>query len=52
MAIAITNEAPKPPRFETEADEARRWDENRELVENNLIGAMQSGTVERGRLKG
>ena len=38
----------KIPEFESETEEARWWDEHRDLVEENLIGAMRDGTAQRG----
>ena len=36
------------PKFKTEAQEAQWWYENREKVEDALIGAMDNGTIRRG----
>jgi predicted DNA binding CopG/RHH family protein len=36
------------PKFENEEQEAAWWDRNKELVEQNLLRAMQDGTAERG----
>jgi predicted DNA binding CopG/RHH family protein len=36
------------PKFESEAQEAQWWFENRDKVEDALIGAMDSGTIQRG----
>ena len=36
------------PKFATEREEAKWWDEHREMVEENLIQAMQDGTTHRG----
>jgi hypothetical protein len=36
------------PKFETEAQEARWWYENRDKVEDALMSAMDSGTIQRG----
>jgi predicted DNA binding CopG/RHH family protein len=38
----------KIPEFESEAQEARWWDEHKNLVEENLIAAMRDGTAQRG----
>jgi predicted DNA binding CopG/RHH family protein len=39
---------PKVPAFKTEREEARWWDENKEMIERNLISAMKDGTAQRG----
>ena len=36
------------PKFATEAEEARWWDEHMDAVGENLIAAMKSGTAHRG----
>jgi hypothetical protein len=36
------------PKFDTEAEEARWWDEHMDIVEENLVEAMDSGTAKRG----
>jgi hypothetical protein len=36
------------PKFDTEAEEARWWDEHMNDVEENLIEAIESGTAKRG----
>ena len=36
------------PKFQTEAEEAQWWYDNREKVENALIRAMDNGTIRRG----
>jgi predicted DNA binding CopG/RHH family protein len=36
------------PKFETEAQEAQWWFENRDKVEDALISAMDSGAIQRG----
>ena len=36
------------PAFATEAEEAKWWDDNREMVEGNLIRAIKDGTARRG----
>ena len=41
-------ERPKVPKFETEAEEARWWDDHRAMVERELLKAMRDGTVQRG----
>ena len=39
---------PKVPKFANEADEARWWDENKRMVEENLLRAMRDGTAQYG----
>ncbi|MGE5645732.1 MAG: CopG family antitoxin [Acidobacteriota bacterium] len=39
---------PKVPKFETEAEEAKWWDEHRALVEQELSKAMRDGTAQKG----
>ena len=39
------------PEFESEAQEARWWDEHKDLVEENLIAAMRDGKAQRGSAK-
>jgi predicted DNA binding CopG/RHH family protein len=41
-------ERPKVPRFETEAEEARWWDEHRELAEEELSKALADGSAQKG----
>lgn len=36
------------PKFKTEAEEAQWWYDNRDKVEDALIGAMDNGTIQRG----
>ena len=36
------------PKFKTEAEEAKWWDEHMDTVEENLIDAMQKGETKRG----
>ena len=36
------------PEFESEAQEARWWDEHKDLVEENLVAAMRDSTAQRG----
>ncbi|MFN0168035.1 MAG: hypothetical protein ACKV22_16545 [Bryobacteraceae bacterium] len=36
------------PKFETEAEEARWWDEHMDSVEENLVEAIETGTARRG----
>ena len=46
--MAATDKEIKIPEFESEAQEARWWDEHQDLVEENLIRAMRDGTAQRG----
>lgn len=41
-------EQTKVPKFASEAAEAKWWDGRREMVEDNLIRAMENGTGQRG----
>jgi len=36
------------PKFKTEAEEAQRWYDNRDKVEDALMSAMDNGTIQRG----
>jgi predicted DNA binding CopG/RHH family protein len=36
------------PKFKTEAEEAQWWDDNRKMVEDALIRAMDNGTIAHG----
>ena len=36
------------PKFASEADEAKWWDDHNRAVENNLVEAIQSGRAGRG----
>ena len=36
------------PEFATEAEEAKWWDAHQDMVEENLIRAIDDGTVQRG----
>ncbi len=44
----MTDEIRKVPVFETEAEEARWWDDNREWTQRRLLAAMKAGTTTRG----
>jgi predicted DNA binding CopG/RHH family protein len=39
---------PEVPKFATEAEEAKWWDNHRDMIEENLIQALDTGTAERG----
>ena len=41
-------ERPTAPKFATEAEEAKWWDDHKEMVEENLIQALRDGTARRG----
>jgi hypothetical protein len=36
------------PKFDTEAEEARWWDEHMDVVEENLAEAVETGTAQHG----
>ncbi len=38
----------KVPKFATEAEEAKWWDQHKDMVEADLIRAIEDGTVRRG----
>lgn len=38
----------KVPKFATEAEEARWWDRNAKMVENELVAALRTGTAQPG----
>jgi hypothetical protein len=38
----------KVPRFATESEEAKWWDDRQSMVEENMIRAMRDGTVQQG----
>lgn len=38
----------KVPRFATEAEEAKWWDDHMDVVEANLVEAIKMGTAQRG----
>lgn len=46
--MAATDRGTKILEFESEAQEARWWDEHKDLVEEHLIEAMRDGTAQRG----
>ena len=39
------------PKFASEAEEANWWDAHQDMVEENLIRAIEDGTVQRGTAK-
>ncbi len=41
------SERPKVPKFATEAEEAKWWDEHMDMVEEELLKAMDNGAVGR-----
>ena len=42
------SERPKAPKFETEAEEAKWWDDHRAMVDRELLKAIRDGTAQRG----
>ena len=38
----------KVPKFASEAEEAKWWDDHQDMVEDNLISAIEDGTATRG----
>jgi predicted DNA binding CopG/RHH family protein len=48
MTVQTKADRTKVPKFATEAEEARWWDEHKEMVEENLIQAIRDGTARRG----
>lgn len=43
-------ERQKIPAFASEQEEAKWWDEHQDMVEENLIRAIEDGSARRGRL--
>jgi hypothetical protein len=48
MTIPIKAARRKVPKFATEAEEAKWWDDHKEMIERNLIRAIDNGTVQNG----
>jgi predicted DNA binding CopG/RHH family protein len=48
MTMQTKADRPKAPKFATEAEEAKWWDDHKEMVEENLIQAIRAGTTRRG----
>jgi predicted DNA binding CopG/RHH family protein len=48
MPMPTTADRPKVPKFLTEPEEAKWWDDHKDMVEENLIQAMRDGTFLRG----
>jgi len=48
MTMPPKADRPKVPKFLTEAEEAKWWDDHKDMVERNLIQAMRDGTAVRG----
>jgi len=48
MTMPTKAERPTAPKFATEAEEAKWWDDHKEMVEENLIQALRDGTARRG----
>jgi hypothetical protein len=40
------------PKFDSEAEEAKWWDDNRDMVEDELLKAMRNRTVQRAAAQG
>src|SRR5205823_1574800 len=45
--MATSNRKMKIPKFSSEEQEARWWDDHKEQVENNLIAAMREGRAQK-----
>ena len=39
---------PKVPKFDSEAEEAKWWDDNQDMAEDELLKAIRDRTVQRG----
>ena len=48
MTMQTKADRMKVPQFATEAEEAKWWDDHKEMVEENLIQAIRDGTARRG----
>jgi predicted DNA binding CopG/RHH family protein len=48
MTMQTKADRTKVPKFATEAEEAKWWDDHKEMVEENLIQAIRDGTTHRG----
>lgn len=48
MTMPIKAVRRKVPKFATEAEEAKWWDDHKEMIERNLIRAIDDGTVQHG----
>jgi predicted DNA binding CopG/RHH family protein len=48
MTMPAKADRPKVPKFLTESEEAKWWDDHKHMVEENLIQAMRDGTASRG----
>jgi predicted DNA binding CopG/RHH family protein len=48
MTMQTKADRPKAPKFATEAEEAKWWDDHKQMVEENLIQAIRNGTARRG----
>ena len=48
MRMQTKADRPRVPRFATEAEEAKWWDDHKEMVEDNLIQSIRDGTARRG----
>jgi len=48
MTMQTKADRTKVPNFASEAEEAKWWDDHKEMVEENLIQAIRDGTARRG----
>jgi predicted DNA binding CopG/RHH family protein len=48
MTMPTKADRARVPKFGTESEEAKWWDDHKDMVEENLIQAMRDGTVLRG----
>jgi predicted DNA binding CopG/RHH family protein len=48
MTMPIKAARREVPKIATEAEEAKWWDDHKEMIERNLIRAIDDGTVEHG----
>ena len=48
MTTPTKEDRPKVPPFATEAEKAKWWDDHRDMVEENLIQAIEDGTLRGG----
>jgi predicted DNA binding CopG/RHH family protein len=51
MTMPTKADRVKVPKFATEPEEAKWWDDHKDMVEENLIQAMRDGTVQRGAVQ-
>jgi predicted DNA binding CopG/RHH family protein len=48
MTMPAKADRSRVPKFATEAEEAKWWDDHKDMVEENLIQAIKDGTARRG----